>query len=182
LHDQLDAVHGHHSSRPVSPDASYSANPNDISPLVRRTHSRHPSSNSAFDPEPISPISNYARGQHAFIRASSPASSIASSSITSLSGSFSLHSQSAWSSATNESSPARIADIDELSSSASPEGNQVNKEKHTKNKLRNADRKDICLYAERFPNTRQEDIAIRFGVERSTVSKVLKVIQFLVTV
>lgn len=33
----------------------------------------------------------------------------------------------------------------------------------------------MCLLAEQNPNIRQEDIAAKFKVERSTVSKVLKV-------
>ncbi|KAG8797881.1 hypothetical protein FRC17_007629, partial [Serendipita sp. 399] len=175
LHTLPTAAHG---SRPVSPTAHYSANPADISPvpLSRRTHTRHASLNSAFDPEVLSftpPPSSYARHSRVFERASSPASSIASSSITSLSGSLSQRSQSTWSS-TNESPSSRLADVDDLSSSASPEGNKSAREKHVKSKLRNSDRKDMCIYYEQNPSARQEDIAARFGVERSTVSKVLK--------
>lgn len=164
-----------HDTRAISPSASLSANPADISPLARRAHSRHISLNSAFEPEPLtlSPTSTYSRGSRPYVRASSPASSIASSSVTSISGSISAHSQSTWSS-TNESSPSRVLDADDLSSSASPDGNRSAREKHTKNKLRNADRKAMCIYATENPNVRQEDIAVRFGVERSTVSKVLK--------
>jgi len=65
--------------------------------------------------------------------------------------------------------------MDDVSSSASPEENKSPKEKHTKNKLRNIERKEICLLAEHNPSIRQEDIALKFGVERSTISKVLKV-------
>ena len=45
---------------------------------------------------------------------------------------------------------------------------------HRKQKLANADRKAICLYAKQHSNARQEDIAARYNVERSTISKILK--------
>ncbi|KAG8826816.1 hypothetical protein FRC19_007384 [Serendipita sp. 401] len=178
LNQHLNTLSAAQGPRPVSPTAHFSANPADISPvpLSRRTHTRHASLNSAFDPEPLGfspPPSAYARHSRVFDRESSPASSIASSSITSLSGSLSQHSQSTWSS-TNESPSSRLADVDDLSSSASPEGNKSAREKHVKSKLRNSDRKDMCLYYEQNPTARQEDIAAKFGVERSTVSKVLK--------
>lgn len=50
----------------------------------------------------------------------------------------------------------------------------VTKPKHRKQRLRDRDRKDICLYHLEHPNARQEDIAEHFQVERSTVSKILK--------
>ena len=46
--------------------------------------------------------------------------------------------------------------------------------KHTKHRLRDADRKNICLYHLSHPHARQEDIGAVFGVERSTISKILK--------
>lgn len=46
--------------------------------------------------------------------------------------------------------------------------------KYTKQRLYNIDRKKICVYAEDNPNLRQEDIARKFNIERSTVSKILK--------
>ncbi|KAK2465222.1 hypothetical protein APHAL10511_002576 [Amanita phalloides] len=46
--------------------------------------------------------------------------------------------------------------------------------KHKKQRLCNAQRKDICVYAEENPNARQEDMAMLWQVERSTVSKILK--------
>jgi hypothetical protein len=45
---------------------------------------------------------------------------------------------------------------------------------HRKQKLANSDRKAICMYAKQHPNARQEDIAARYNVERSTISKILK--------
>ncbi|KAG9011683.1 hypothetical protein FRB94_007916 [Tulasnella sp. JGI-2019a] len=44
----------------------------------------------------------------------------------------------------------------------------------TKTKLTDMDRKFICVYAQNHPKARQEDIATKFNVERSTVSKILK--------
>jgi predicted transcriptional regulator len=46
--------------------------------------------------------------------------------------------------------------------------------KHTKKKLDGLDKKRICIYHANHSNARQEDIAELFGVERSTVSKILK--------
>lgn len=43
-----------------------------------------------------------------------------------------------------------------------------------KTRLRNIDRKAICEAARNNPKIRQEDLAARFGIERSTVSKTLK--------
>ncbi|KIM20856.1 hypothetical protein M408DRAFT_119051 [Serendipita vermifera MAFF 305830] len=118
--------------------------------------------NPSANPADISPPARRSHARHssdAFSpRASSPASSIgtSSSSIASLLS----YSTSTFSSTTGESSPARSPG--EL------------KGKHTKNKLRNSDRKDMCMFAEQFPHVKQEDIAVKYGVERSTVSKVLK--------
>jgi len=46
--------------------------------------------------------------------------------------------------------------------------------KQRKQRLFNVDRKAICLYHKQYPNARQEDIGMRYGVERSTISKILK--------
>ena len=46
--------------------------------------------------------------------------------------------------------------------------------KQKKQRLDNHARKEICLYQEQHPNSRQEDIATIFKVERSTISKILK--------
>ncbi|KAL4250782.1 hypothetical protein ABKN59_006091 [Abortiporus biennis] len=48
------------------------------------------------------------------------------------------------------------------------------KPKHRKQRLYNVDRKKICVYHKENPNLKQEDIARVFGVERSTISKILK--------
>jgi DNA-binding NtrC family response regulator len=46
--------------------------------------------------------------------------------------------------------------------------------KHTKKKLDGSEKKRICQYHLDHQNARQEDIAEMFGIERSTVSKILK--------
>jgi len=46
--------------------------------------------------------------------------------------------------------------------------------KPRKQRLFNHQRKEICLYHQENPGIRQEDIANKWGVERSTVSKILK--------
>ncbi|KAI0647752.1 hypothetical protein C8Q79DRAFT_528674 [Trametes meyenii] len=48
------------------------------------------------------------------------------------------------------------------------------KEPNKKRRLYNTDRREICAFAREHPGVKQEDIAIRFRVERSTVSKILK--------
>ena len=48
------------------------------------------------------------------------------------------------------------------------------KSKQRKQRLCNVDRKAICLFHQDLPSARQEDIAAKFGVERSTISKILK--------
>ncbi|KAF5369555.1 hypothetical protein D9758_002550 [Tetrapyrgos nigripes] len=46
--------------------------------------------------------------------------------------------------------------------------------KHRKQRLYNLDRQAICQYHMEHPTARQEDIARQYGVERSTISKILK--------
>lgn len=48
------------------------------------------------------------------------------------------------------------------------------KQRGTSRKLANSDRKAICLYREQHPTMKQDHIGEIFGVERSTVSKILK--------
>ncbi|KAL0960654.1 hypothetical protein HGRIS_005682 [Hohenbuehelia grisea] len=50
----------------------------------------------------------------------------------------------------------------------------LGRSKQRKQRLFNVDRKAICVFSQENPNARQEDIAIRYGVERSTISKILK--------
>ncbi|KAF8526156.1 hypothetical protein JB92DRAFT_1189867 [Gautieria morchelliformis] len=55
-----------------------------------------------------------------------------------------------------------------------PPKSTITKPPHRKQKLANSDRKAICMYAKQHPSARQEDIAARYNVERSTISKILK--------
>ena len=55
-----------------------------------------------------------------------------------------------------------------------PASRPIVREKHKKHRLRDVDRKSICIYHLTNPNARQEDIGAFFGVERSTISKILK--------
>lgn len=55
-----------------------------------------------------------------------------------------------------------------------PVGPVIQRAKQRKQRLFNVDRKAICVYHQENPNARQEDIAARYGVERSTISKILK--------
>ena len=55
-----------------------------------------------------------------------------------------------------------------------PASRPIVREKHKKHRLRDVDRKSICVYHITNPNARQEDIGAFFGVERSTISKILK--------
>lgn len=63
------------------------------------------------------------------------------------------------------------ADTDPIPSTLSSRGRSGQK---TKTKLTDMDRKFICVFAQNHPKARQEDIATKFAVERSTVSKILK--------
>ena len=59
-------------------------------------------------------------------------------------------------------------------SSTIPVSRPIVREKHKKHRLRDVDRKNICVYHLSNPNARQEDIGAHFCVERSTISKILK--------
>jgi transcriptional regulator with XRE-family HTH domain len=48
------------------------------------------------------------------------------------------------------------------------------REKHRKQRLYTVDRRHICEEAQRHPNKTQAEIANEFGIDRSTVSKLLK--------
>lgn len=50
----------------------------------------------------------------------------------------------------------------------------LNTRRDRKKRLYNIDRYRICIAAQENPGMKQEDIAAQFGVERSTVSKILK--------
>ncbi|KAF9649764.1 hypothetical protein BDM02DRAFT_1753089 [Thelephora ganbajun] len=97
---------------------------------------------------------------------------------------FNTHSRSNSNSNSNprSTSPALsvASALTSVSSSAGPANGQGQMNpapavrKHKKQRLFNVDRKEICLYHKENPTARQEDIAIKYGVERSTISKILK--------
>ncbi|KDQ20826.1 hypothetical protein BOTBODRAFT_169540 [Botryobasidium botryosum FD-172 SS1] len=128
-------------------------------------------------------------------RSCSPANSIASTALTSLSGGGSGSASGGVNNLQSSSSQDDMdqADSDdELSAEPSPlhmhhshthhhlsGTSSVGHHHHrkvtkAKTKLSDMDRKFICIYAEKHPKSRQEDIATKFSVERSTVSKILK--------
>jgi hypothetical protein len=92
-------------------------------------------------------------------RSASPALSIASA-LTSVSSSASAPNSQTFSSLPYPSNGS-ISPISE-------------RPKQRKQRLFNVDRKAICQYHLANPAARQEDIATRYGVERSTISKILK--------
>ncbi|KAH9936650.1 uncharacterized protein B0H18DRAFT_328253 [Fomitopsis serialis] len=55
-----------------------------------------------------------------------------------------------------------------------PDPQEPRQPKHRKQRLWSTDRKKICMCHRDNPGMKQEEIAARFGVERSTVSKILK--------
>ncbi|TIB34834.1 hypothetical protein E3P86_02773 [Wallemia ichthyophaga] len=116
-------------------------------------------------------------------RSTSPTNSVASTSQTS----FSFQQQQAQSAAATPSpkhSPSphwmsnQIPGIQSLmapspsGSSNTSAGSSIGPRRKTK--LINETRRAICVFAEENPSARQEDIASRYQIERSTVSKILK--------
>lgn len=67
--------------------------------------------------------------------------------------------------------PSQASSISDDLLSLSSGGKRIAK---GKTRLRNIDRKAICEAAQNNPKMRQEELAARFGIERSTVSKTLK--------
>jgi hypothetical protein len=88
------------------------------------------------------------------------------------------------------SAPSATSDRTSVSTSPSVSGSQLfpplsmpptgsfsppsERPKHRKQRLFNVDRKRICELHLENPDLRQEDIASRYNVERSTISKILK--------
>lgn len=70
-------------------------------------------------------------------------------------------------------SGSRLTD-EEFQAQFPPAKQLMTRAPHRKQKLANSDRKAICMYAKQHPSARQEDIAARYNVERSTISKILK--------
>jgi hypothetical protein len=81
----------------------------------------------------------------------------------------------ALSTASGVTSSSHTLDISTSAESGNiPASRPIVREKHKKHRLRDIDRKDICNYHLSHPHARQEDIGAHFGVERSTISKILK--------
>lgn len=72
---------------------------------------------------------------------------------------------------TTSAVPSQAPSVSDDILSMSSRGNKMAK---GKTRLRNIDRKAICEAARNDPRMRQEDLAARFSIERSTVSKTLK--------
>lgn len=123
------------------------------------------------------------------VRSTSPSASMASTSMTSISplgsarmnpdGSFTSQETSfdSLSNAASGSYSRASSTSDELfyselgGSLGLPSSLRMSKQKK---KLRNIDRKMICDYSAAHPTVKQDAIANEFGIERSTVSKILK--------
>ncbi|KZT09356.1 uncharacterized protein LAESUDRAFT_723096 [Laetiporus sulphureus 93-53] len=90
------------------------------------------------------------------LRSTSPALSV-SSAITTLSS----------------NSAARYSTLPQQQQESEPE--ELHRvPKHRKTRLWSTDRKQICIFHRENPGVKQETIASKFGVERSTISKILK--------
>lgn len=122
------------------------------------------------------------------VRSTSPSTSLGSTSMTSISplgsarfnpdGSFTSQETSFdnWSNAVSRSF-SRASSISEDVFSGSPGSLGLPSSRGTpkeKKRLRNIDRKMICDFAAAHPTVKQDAVAAKFGVERSTVSKILK--------
>ena len=122
------------------------------------------------------------------VRSASPSASLASTSMTSISplgstrinpdgsftsqeSSFDSMSNAASGSFSRASSASEDVAFYELGPLGLPTSLRMSKQKK---KLRNIDRKMICDFSAANPSIKQDAIANEFGIERSTVSKILK--------
>lgn len=119
------------------------------------------------------------------VRSASPSVSMASTSMTSISPLSSAHINH------DSSFTSQEASFDSLSNAATGSFSRASstsedffgyqdlgslglRQAKQKKKLRNIDRKRICDYSVANPAVKQDAIASKFGIERSTVSKILK--------
>lgn len=72
----------------------------------------------------------------------------------------------------HDATPVTVGDPSPTEDAGSDDENGPSGKK--KSRLTNFDRRDICIYQRDTPGVRQEDIAKKWGVERSTISKILK--------
>ncbi|KZT27412.1 hypothetical protein NEOLEDRAFT_1130970 [Neolentinus lepideus HHB14362 ss-1] len=115
-------------------------------------------------------ITNYYHSQQTHSRSDSTSTSNPRSASPALSVASAMTSQSSAGSAPNSQTFSTFP-------SAPTSGNMspaIVRQKHRKQRLFNVDRRSICVYANENPHLRQEDIAAQYGVERSTISKILK--------
>ncbi|CAK5284236.1 unnamed protein product [Mycena citricolor] len=159
--------------------------PSGLSPLSMPQGMQSPYNNPLTPSTTSSPYTTYSFFGHsranslsaATNRAASPALSTVSA-LTSVSSASaptrapnSTSSSSSFGLSSTSGSP--LSGSASTSASASPQLGPL-RQKQKKQRLFNMDRKAICEYAVRHPTARQEDIARQYGVERSTISKILK--------
>lgn len=185
-----------HVSAPVSPSEGMSAG--QFAALFHYPNSRHevplnlPEHVHMLDqggPHLLARNSNqFSRPCAPSVRSTSPSASMASTSMTSISpmgsgrlnpdGSFTSQetsfdsvSNAASGSFSRASSTSEEVFYSEVGSLGLASSLRMSKQKK---KLRNIDRKMICDYSVANPSVKQDAIANEFGIERSTVSKILK--------
>ncbi|EST10022.2 HTH CenpB-type DNA-binding domain protein [Kalmanozyma brasiliensis GHG001] len=183
----------YHFSAPVSPSDSLGRGPYDA--IFQYPSQRHETGPSAADHAHL----QRHNGAHGIarnsvvstapsMRSASPSASLASTSMTSISplgsarfnadGSFTSQETSfdSWSNAASGSFSRASSTSDDvyagdLGSLGLPLSRATPKPKR---KLRNIDRKMICDFSASHPTIKQDAIAAKFDIERSTVSKILK--------
>lgn len=142
--------------------------PGDATPSLDRAHpssrssSRPHSLDNNYDqpPGPISPMSSNYNAQPL------------PSSLTSITGGYLHDGRYSGSGEADDDTGSSINSRVLTSPSIGTKARSANQK--TKTKLTDMDRKFICVFAINNPKARQEDIASKFAVERSTVSKILK--------
>lgn len=182
-----------HLSAPVSPSDSLGRGPYDA--IFQYPSQRHETGPSVPEHAHLQRHSGHhgvARNSvvstAASVRSASPSASLASTSMTSISplgsarfnadGSFTSQETSfdSWSNAASGSFSRASSTSDDVFSSdlgslGLPPSRTTPKPKR---KLRNIDRKMICDFSASNPTVKQDAIAAKFDIERSTVSKILK--------
>ncbi|KDQ62590.1 hypothetical protein JAAARDRAFT_465353 [Jaapia argillacea MUCL 33604] len=158
-HTPNNLVHPSHYQRP--PDHTVMTLGN--SPLTMSSHSASPTYPSTPLATPFSPYLPY----HVHSRSDSTSTSnprSASPALSVASALTSISSASGPNTHTFSTFPPNGANMSPV----------IQRQKHRKHRLFNVDRKEICIYHKENPTARQEDIAAKYGVERSTISKILK--------
>ncbi|KAJ7459758.1 CenpB-DNA-bind-domain-containing protein [Mycena latifolia] len=133
-----------------------------MSPIVQPSPSYHPLTPSSS----ASPYSTYGFYSATHSRSNSLSNTNPRSASPALSTASALTSVSSSASGPNA--------FTGLAPASAADSQLAGRAKQKKQRLFNVDRKDICLYHKENPSARQEDIARIYGVERSTISKILK--------